>query len=379
MALARVIQPFPTAPFPDYVRDSALDAAVKRIAAQFTQLAVGLIDLTPPKPTVGFPYGGSSNDDTNINIGSGAKVAAMFPAFQLREAVADALTGLTPASGDTEQSLLIELSRQLQPLSGSPYWQRFGQDVPNLGKIVRILPNANQTGWNTVFVSKTQDLSSFDFDQPNHQNARAIDPLGFYERMQLMIANSDNCGAMTCIVDLGFQYINGVLSRAGFFDNVKNSGLWLGAAYAKGCINQRVHVWEQVPGGRFANDSGFQVSSARMLAKLMGIIAEGRGVNAISSAGMLLLMDKQSPPHGLSGARSFLGEALSGKRNLSVCSKIGIADFRSDAAIIERPSASGTMLKYVAVALKAPDSATGDNMLHGVSRQLDALVESRHP
>jgi Beta-lactamase enzyme family len=376
MPLLRTIQPFPATPFSDYPRENTLNDSVKQIGKKFPQLKIALIDLTRPSPVAGFPYGGI-NDDTNINIGSGAKVAAMYAAYQLQQAVIDVLSGLSPGSGDSGASLLSEVSRQLFPLSSAPYWGRFAQDVPQLANILDITPNP--PSWNVNFISKPHvTLEPYHADGGNLSRVR--NELGFWERLILMIVSSDNCAAMSCIQDLGFQYINGLLARMGFFDVTRNLGLWLGAAYGIPCTSTRTALWGQVPGGSFLNDQGFQVSTARMLAKFMATVAEGLAVNGAASGSMLGLMRKRVGVNGAPPTRSFLGAMLKAQ-GLVVCSKLGIGSFLSDMVIVERLSASGkTNIKYVAVALGASSSAAvGPAQLSALALELDNCIESRHP
>jgi hypothetical protein len=192
--------------------------------------------------------------------------------------------------------------------------------------------------------------------------------------MALMIGASDNCAAMTCIQDIGFQYINGLLVKAGFFKN--NVGLWLGAPYSTPCNGTTIR-WAQVPGGKFPNDTGYQIASPKTLAKFMGLIDERNLVSGGDSVTMLNLMNKRAPPGETT--RSFFYESLERMSlvHLSGFSKLGMGSMNSDAAIIQRTLPSRTDIRYVAVGL-GESGNLGGRLLNQLGVELDTCIAGRH-
>lgn len=375
------IQSFPATPYADYPRDPALDAAVKRIGLlpQFNRLGIGLVDLSSPLD--GLPYGGS-NDERNFFIASTAKLVPMYAACQLLRAVTDAVRGVVRSPGVTGAEIIALASAQLQTLPWSAYWNRFPKDRPNIPQILSVVPDPNGPGWQAWFASTEKPWPPV--SNPVEAPLGAVRPLKFWERLQLMVGASNDCAAMTCIQDIGFQYINGLLDKAGFFDPQTNVGLWLGAAYSTQC-NNTSSKWAQVPGpGRFPNDTGFQVGSAKALAKLLTLIYQGKLVSIFLSLIMGGLMSKQFGSPG-SSTRSFFLEALQQTppvgaplAGLSAFSKLGMApSANSDAAIIERDLRPGTSIRYVAVGLGEPGNLNGQ-LLGQLILQLDACIAGRH-
>lgn len=374
------IQPFPVTPYPDYPRDPALDAAVKRIGSlsQFSRLGIALVDLTSPPD--GLPYGGY-NDERNLFIASTAKLIPMCAAFQLLRAVYDALSGVVRGAGETGPEIVNQASSQLRTLTWSAYWNRFPKDQPNLAQILAVSPDSNGTGWQVWFKQTGQSWPPV--KNPVEAPLSDVRGLGFWERLQLMVGASNDCAAMLCIKDIGFQFVNGLMEKAGFFDAQKNLGLWLGAAYSIPC-NNTSSKWARVPGpGTFPNDTGFEIGSARALAKLLTLIDQGKLVGKMASTLMLGLMSKQSGPG--SSTRSFFLEGLQQPpqprpplSGLSVFSKLGMApSANSDAAIIERDLRPGTTIRYAAVGLGEPSNLNGQ-LLGQLIWQLDACIAARH-
>jgi len=263
------IQPFPATRYADYPRDPALDAAVKQIGLlpQFSRLGIALMDLSSPLD--GLPYGGA-NDERNFFIASTAKLLPMHAGCQLLQALDDALSGAARSSGENGTSIINLATAQLRTLAASAYWNRFPRDHPNIAEILAVTPDPAGPGWQVKFVETGKNWPPV--NNPIEAPLAIVRPLKFWERFQLMVGASNDCASMTCIQDIGFQYINGLLEKAGLFDLRTNTGLWLGAAYSVDC-NQTSSKWAQVPGGgMFPNDTGFQIGSARALAKLLTLI-----------------------------------------------------------------------------------------------------------
>src|SRR5204862_7334705 len=91
--------------------------------------------------------------------------------------------------------------------------------------------------------------------------------LGFRERLTLMIEDSHNGAASSCVMELGFKYINGALRAAGFLDvdptPPAGAGLWLGGLFGRNA------AWANVPKG-----GGTLQGSAKSAAAMMALIAD---------------------------------------------------------------------------------------------------------
>ena len=82
-----------------------------------------------------------------------------------------------------------------------------------------------------------------------------------------MIEDSHNGAASSCVMELGFKYINGALRAAGFLDvdptPPAGAGLWLGGLFGRNA------AWANVPKG-----GGTLQGSAKSAAAMMALIAD---------------------------------------------------------------------------------------------------------
>jgi hypothetical protein len=351
----------PTADFGNRNLDSAVSGAVARFGREHPELlrgaklGVSLVDLTTI--TNDPPYGGL-NDRSEYFVASLAKIAAMYAAYQLRSFVREYAATF---QGMVEDLLPI-LEKQITPLIESQV-PVFSKNHPALTKIFTASYNFSGPGFLVDF-SSTNALDSklnelYALEESHGVTAfNETQKLGFLDRLKLMIQWSSNCGACTCIRDLGFQYINAALKKAGFFDAASSTGLWLGASYASGCSGASRGETKAVGNvpivNKEAGDEVFQVATPRSVAKMLRAIADLKLVRVRASLQMKNLLDKStgetSSPIGL----GLIGPA-------KVFSKLGVGVFTvCDGAIIENqvvPSQGIPIfrdLNYVAVVLGMP-------------------------
>jgi hypothetical protein len=150
--------------------------------------------------------------------GSLLKIAAMYAAFQLREAV-NALAATMDFATVTDESIFFTAVQKEfdQEILGAPDLIKHTSTTGNRAPIYK-----------TIFTA-TQDLGdntwSVDFRSD-------VDPkFDFAGHLSKMIVDSHNPSAGFCIQMLGFSFINGLLLRGGFFDPRAKRGIWLAGDY----------------------------------------------------------------------------------------------------------------------------------------------------
>ncbi len=304
------------------------------------------------------PYGGV-NDGADFFVASLAKIGVMYAAYQLRsflDELAAAYKG--PVSGflpGAQASIIAAVRGQVPSIKLN--------DRPDLAKIFSVTAAAG--GSVTVAFTSTgqsdSELDSLDADE----SYVSIRSLGFRERLRLMIRWSSNCGASTCIEDLGFQYLNGALRHAGLFTSPPPAGIWVGRHYVCGGDTRRSQAF---PVGsalvnQAAPDEVFHVATPRAVARMFRAIADGSLLpEAPLVAEMRSLLDKSGSPR--TGSFIYAGLAAAGgmpdplPRAGMVLSKIGLgAHTTADCALISQSATSRFLhLNYGMVVLGAPNS-----------------------
>src|SRR6266496_302753 len=349
----------PTADFGNRDLDSAVSGAVARFGREHPELlrgakpGVSLVDLTTI--TTDPPYGGL-NDLSEYFVGSLAKIAAMYAAHQLRSFVR---TFAATFDGMVE-NLLPTLEKIITPQIESQV-PVFSKDHPALSKIFTARHNLSGQGFIVDFSSSNALRSTLDhihaIEKKDVTAFNQTQKEGFSERLNLMINWSSNCGACTCIKDLGFQYINAALKKAGFFDAASSTGLWLGASYASGCKGASVGQTKAVGNVPIVNkslpDEVFQVATPRSVARMLRAIADHKLVDGDASVRMRSLLDKStsetSSPIGLGlNSPGFVFSKL-GVGQSTVCDCAIIMN-----AVVPSKSSDPLILYYIAVVLGMP-------------------------
>lgn len=340
-------------PFPDkpptlgWAPSDSLQAYLNQFATKssFSQMGVALVDLSrAPR----MSYAGW-NDTRQVYVASLAKIGAMFAAFQLRQSVRAAAKQLPVAnSAEVFDGITAAWTPAVSTgTKGRP------ADFPHLENIFKI--SGSQGNWNIDFTDA----------QKNWQEIKDIGDglpqgLGFRDRMKLMIANSNNHAAASCIDDIGFQYLNGALASAGLFSaGSGGGGLWIALDYGG-------HWWGKAAGGGWA-----QGATAAAVAGMLALLATNRLVDADASKEMRQLMSFK----GHYGSW-FVGKlAKAGRGPSRAYGKIGLDGTLDDCAVIERSveiEEQMKTLRYAAVGLGASSQAAIEALIIKLD---DSMVE----
>ena len=323
--------PFATAPANlSFVPSTFFNDNLKKLGkvAGLADLNVMLVDLTKqPKLPVGFGATGTFNAGVMRYIASTAKVAAMFAAFRLRKNFREAAA---QASANTADELRDEVTQAWKPLvehsvGGSA-------DFPNLKTILAI--SGTRGSWDIQFTDT------------------------YLKRMKGMIGPSDNHDASYCILALGYQYIQGALASEGLYKSGEG-GLWLAGDYAKGRDGETEPISKLHQAGNVSALAAFLVAVANQA--LVKDSASATMRLMMNNAFMFRILDEQKPSRPQSyGSFGKLG--------------IGADGTYHDAAVIERSTSKGTLIRYAAVIL----GSKGSGPLWSAGKFLDDIVVSAH-
>ncbi len=224
------MSPFPAAPFPDLVRDAgklkdAFTAAKSEVKAD-PSLMGGLVDVDgKPLDVEKIPMAiASLNLDGTTSVigqhdvtemffsGSLLKIAAMYAAFQLRHAVND-------------------LAATLDPNLSIPDFFKKVRDTfdPQIKNAVKLLTDRGfhqVPKYETIFTPTLGGDGKYTVAFRSDANPK----FDFQHHLQEMVVNSHNPSAGLVIQSLGYNLINGVLEKGGFFRN-NSTGMWLAGDY----------------------------------------------------------------------------------------------------------------------------------------------------
>jgi hypothetical protein len=224
------MSPFPAAQFPDLVRDTgklkaAFIAATGEVKADGSLMA-GLVDVDgKPLDIEKIPMAiASLNLDGTTSVieqhdvtemffsGSLLKIAAMYAAFQLRHAVND-------LAGTLDANLSI-------PDFFKKVRATFDPQIKNAVKLLTDRGFHQVPKYETIF---TPTLGG-DGKYTVAFRSDADPKFDFQHHLQEMVVNSHNPSAGLVIQSLGYNLINGVLEKGGFFRN-NSTGIWLAGDY----------------------------------------------------------------------------------------------------------------------------------------------------
>jgi hypothetical protein len=230
---------FPNA-LPDLVRDTAagklklaFDAALGSVTAdQATDPTLqGLVNVNGqpltaaeiPIAIVSFNLDGTTTmvgqrDTQMFFSGSLLKIAAMYAAFQLRHAV-NALAATLPPNL-TEAQFFNQVRNTFDPQirNAVPLLTRRGfHQVPK---------------YETIFTATQSAIGIYTVEFRSSPDCR----LDFKRHLIEMVVNSHNPSAGLCIQALGYNCINGILEKGGFFRHDDN-GMWLAGDYLPGRLD----------------------------------------------------------------------------------------------------------------------------------------------
>jgi hypothetical protein len=346
--LADLPGPFPAKP-PNlgWTPSDSLQDYVKQFATKppFSQMGIALVDLSraPQMSYAGW------NDTRQIYVASLAKIGAMFAAFQLRQSVRAAAKQVPVADAD---KVFDAITAAWTPAVSSRTKGR-PADFPRLENIFSI--SGNQGNWTIDFTDAQKD-----WPEIKKIGDKLPTGLGFRDRMKLMIANSNNHAAASCIDDIGFQYLNGALAAVGLFSaGAGGGGLWIALDYGG-------HWWGKVAGGGWA-----QGATASAVAGLLALLETKRLVDAEASKEMRNMMSFK----GHYGSW-FVGQLTKAGRGPShAYGKIGLDGTLDDCVVIERSVSIDDRMKtlrYAAVGLGASSQAAIEALIMKLD---DSMVE----
>ena len=286
---------------------------------RFSPMSVLLIDMTGPVNV----FGGWNIHKTRYSA-SCVKIAAMFAAFRLRENLNEAAKGLHAKDPD---DLIKKITDEWKPIVENSI--SAPKDFPQLKTVFTI--SGSGSSWTFAF-SKT------------------------YQRaLEDMIGISDNRAASTCILGLGYQYINGALAADDFYSE-DLGGLWLAGDYSSG---------RDAPAEK--TSKSHQAASAAAIARFLILLDGKRLVSEQASNEMRALMTD-----------SYLKRTLNviPKPHTDHFGKIGIGDDGSyhDLAVVERATSKGR-IRYASIML---GSQGFRKRIPHLAVELDWLVEGLH-
>ena len=296
-----------------------------------------LVDLTGDK--LNNPAFAGHRELEQGGLGSMAKLACMFSAFQLkfdleqlaaREHLTSATTlfqrardiwnaaqvpdpaHITPIFPSNPK---IELSGKLVQINGLTAEVPRPASSPDLERMFTVTPTASGvslafTGADRILVDTTTpgsppDTNSRVENYVNHgggitQLRDAHADFSFAERMFLMIDNSDDPGTQTCVENVSFLYIASSLWQSDIYRPQRGGGLWQGTTQFDGPgrlgwlkfdpRNPRRIPFSLPPVPQRADAIS---ANAASIAALLTLMAQGRLVNQEASASMKHLMGKQ--------------------------------------------------------------------------------------
>jgi hypothetical protein len=400
-------------------RDATLQAIVERRVLSdpdLKKLRFALVDLTGSTNFASPKFAGNRETEQG-GLGSMAKLACMYTAYQLQhdlKVLSLTKSGLTTAKplfdaardiwndtqkpDKTKKQVLfpsdpkIELLGKLIEIDGSrvPIPRPFSS--PDLEEMFTVSAgvfgaDVNFKGSDLILVDPSAHSGAPDIspdaktyaDTFEHGNLEAVRKLTFAERMFLMIDDSDNPGAHTCIENVSFLYMVSALWQSSIYSPQRGGGMWEGTSH-DGAVQ-----WHKPPVPRHNPRADFVSGTAASCATLLTLLEQNRLVSKNACAGMKQLTSKKKALGGRGSlTRSYF---LEGLRSVHVPldrihSKLGIGDFRNDGAIVVRTvtdpadSTKTKQIRYVATGFDEPDPGT--KSLHKLIIEFDNCIQENN-
>lgn len=300
----------------------------------------------------------------------------------------------TPIAVAPGNAVRLELAGKLvlrdgKPIAGPTH------SAPQLEKIFEVRPGSGAGAPARVqFIRDPRRQSNRQiWDKVSSVGAGAITGLTFFERACLMIDESSNEATTSVEQELGFLYMNSVLWQSGLYDPARGGGMWMGRFYPKG----NAFIPAPVPSPTPKTPDGAEIfagTTARSYAAFMALLAQGRLVDAASSAQMKELMDRRmvygaaptaDKPKTLN--RGPAGDALAGTQHPRVGNldelydKIGIGGRNNIwcVALVKRRTAAGKQLHYTVAVLDSVARGKEDGLLSELVRDLDGAIDRNNP
>jgi hypothetical protein len=304
-------------------------------------LCLGIVDLDAARdPVTGLYDFAGWNLDVQHTIGSCAKVLAMYAAFQLRDDVR-ALIRSTPG---LHQANLADKLKDAWRAATTSALQKVGRQgrMPRLAQIFDLgaLPvdaaaaaaapatdpaaidfaGFANCGVPADFASTSAAIAAAQgspitalaseletFHQHEYGSGRAVEKdmweklaqMPFGHRLWLTTAWSDNAAATTCATDVGFDYIDALMSASGLYNPARNIGARLSMTYKdssdaidRGTWRHGTPQFDRVSQftGQSQGNSPHQAATARTLLCFIAALDARELISAADSEQMLALM-----------------------------------------------------------------------------------------
>ncbi len=384
-------------------RDPGLQAIIDRRVLKdhpkLGRLRFALVDLTGAAKLASPQFAGNRESEQG-GLGSMAKLACMYAAYQLKfdleelarqrsitdlKALFDAARALWSGNQKPDPAHVtqlfpagpkIELFGNLVVVDDKPLAGPHGLSMPNLERIFEKVPGSaggltiRFKGSDRILVDPSAagppppsvTPEALAYALRGGGNLREVRNFSFAERLFLMIDESDNAAAHSCIEDIGFLFVTSAIWQSDFYRPERGGGLWESSTHDKGGVR-----WLKPPVPRANPRADFVSATAASIAALMTLLEQNRLVNRDACAGMKQLTNKNKPgvPPSGSRTRSYFLEGL--RPHLlpnRIHSKLGIGDFLNDCAIIVRTvpdpanPANSKEIRYVAAGFDDPTPAT---------------------
>ncbi|MGW5366251.1 hypothetical protein [Actinopolymorpha pittospori] len=269
--------PFPNLLTPDPVVRAALTSALAQTGLTFpaervhldTAISIAAV-INPTSTSPRFAYAGFRDTEMHFS-GSLLKAAAMFAAFQLRQAASQHVL----TAGDCTASVVFNNLKSAFNQSIKNAAPRF-QTEPGITEDMRV------PKYPTIFASPAELASGgclISFSQV------------FATNMRGMIVPSNNPPTSACIQALGYSWINGLLAKTGLFNPSTNKGIWVAGTFTGAFPAVRV---PSVNDGDSAQATT-TIDMCRLFALIVeGSILDSAGIDGIASGMRKLLADAQS-------------------------------------------------------------------------------------
>jgi hypothetical protein len=263
---------FPS-PYPDFFTtdgqlDQALEDALKAGPGQNWKAPVAIVALNDDGTR---PIASHRGDETHYSA-SFVKVAAMYAAHELLET----MNQLSKEYGQAQRdkfladagaylnSSIMAKAATIVPLKGL----KEANALPMYAKNYDATPDAN-------------GVLQLAFTQGQKKT--------YWDNLVQMIQVSSNYDAAWCIHRVGYGYLNGALTEAGFFDGTDN-GIWLAGDYLDAAVPGDIGKWPYLRINS-VNDKGVaQAVTVVKAAKLITLIADRKLVTGWASDSMMVLM-----------------------------------------------------------------------------------------
>lgn len=268
---------FPDLLTPNLGMAAALTAAQAQTAITFPAAAAHLMPISiavvnnPGSSAVSFSYAGFRDTEMHFS-GSLLKMAAMLAAFELRQSASDFVL----TAGDCNATVVFNDLK-------AAFNQDINNAAPRFLTEFGITENMRVPKYATIFAPPVPLASGGCLIKFN---------AAFATNIRGMIVPSNNDNAAAVIQALGYSWINGLLSKAGLFNQNTNQGIWLAGTFKPGTF-PAVRVPSMNDGD--SAQATTTIDMARVLALLIeGDTLDSRSVDGIASDMRELLSDAQS-------------------------------------------------------------------------------------